>query len=113
MLIVTLLLTLLIFSGVLLVLVWARTPRYRLSRKNVVALLYLLLDGKATEHDWRLFTALPLRHDTFLEKIREQCLDIEEREYTGAKKAGYLFSRQGLLELQHVLDELERQPLEP
>lgn len=106
MFIITLLLTLLIFGGVLLVMMWVRTPRYRLSRSNVIALLHLVLEGKATEHDWRLFSALPLRHDPFLEKIRERCMDIEEREYAG-KKGGYLFSQRGLSELEVVLYELE------
>jgi hypothetical protein len=99
-------LTIAIFVGVLLILVWARTSRYRLTRQSVIKLLCLVLEGKATEHDWRLFSALPLRHNPALDAVRERCLVIEEREYIGRNRDGFLFSPNGLLELQEILKEL-------
>lgn len=107
MFILTLLFSALIIISVVLILGWVRTPRYRLSRQNVIALLKLILEGRATEHDWRLFSALPLRHDPQLDAVRSRCLEIEDREYVGGRKGGYLFSDRGLAELRDILHELE------
>lgn len=106
MFIVTLILTLAIFIGVLLVMVWARSSRYRLTRASVIKLLHLVLEGRATEYDWRLFSALPLRHNPALDAVRDRCLEIEEREYIGRNRDGFLFSQKGLRELQDILAEL-------
>src|SRR5690606_40107181 len=76
----TLVLTILIFIAVLVVLAWVRTPRYRIQRHNVIALLELVLQGRASENDWRVFAAIPLRHNPALEEVRERCMDIEERD---------------------------------
>lgn len=105
----TLCLTMLVFIGVSLVLVWARTTRYRLTAHSTKSLLRLVLAGKATEHDWRLFSALPLRHNPSLEAIRSRCLEIEDREYIGCAGSRFLFTRQGLEELSIILSELERE----
>lgn len=105
--IITLILTIVVFVGVVLVLMWAKGPHYRLTRNNVANLFRLVLDGKATENDWRLFSALPLRHDPFLHNLREQCLEIEEREFTGINRSGFLFTRKGLEEIRALLEKLE------
>lgn len=107
MFLLTLALTIFIFAGVLLTLMWARTPRYRLTRAGVISLLRLVLEGKATENDWRLFSALPLRHNPSLAAVRERCLMIEEREYIGPNRSGFLFTSRGLAELNTILLELE------
>ena len=108
--IITLILTIVIFVGVVLILTWAKGPHYRLTRKNVANLFRLILDAKATENDWRLFSALPLRHDPYLHNLREQCLEIEEREFTGIKQSGFLFTRKGLEEIRELLEKLESEP---
>lgn len=102
----TLLLSVLGFALVLGLLFWARTPRYRIERSNVIALLELVLKGEATENDWRVFASVPLGHDPELDRVRNRCLDIEEREYLGARPPGFLFREQGLEELQELLDQL-------
>jgi peptide chain release factor 3 len=66
----TLVLTILIFIVILVVLMWVRTPRYRIQRHNVIALLELVLNGQASENDWRVFAAVPLRHNPELDEIR-------------------------------------------
>lgn len=104
----TLVLTVVIFVIVLVLLLWVRTPRYRIERSNVVALLQLVVEGRASENDWRVFVAVPLRHDLQLEAIRERCMDIEEREYIGPSRSGYLFSSRGLAELQEILLDLQQ-----
>jgi hypothetical protein len=109
---ITLTLTILIFFAVLVVLVWVRTPRYRIERANVIALLELVVAGRATENDWRVFAAVPLRHDLQLDEIRERCLDIEEREYVGHGHSRFLFSQQGLRELQEILELLKQDQLD-
>lgn len=105
---VTLALTLAIFITVLLVLFWVRTPRYRLERHNVIDLLELVLTGQATENDWRVFMAVPLRHDLELDAIRQDCMDIEEHEPLGPRRPGFLFSQQGLIALQDILCKLKQ-----
>lgn len=108
--IITLILTIVVFVGVVLILTWAKGPHYRLTRKNVANLFRLILDAKATENDWRLFSALPLRHDPYLHNLREQCLEIEEREFTGINQSGFLFTRKGLEEIRELLEKLESEP---
>jgi uncharacterized membrane protein YqjE len=108
--VITLVLTLVVFVAVVLILTWARGPHYRLTRKNVANLFRLVLEAKATENDWRLFSALPLRHDPYLHNLREQCLEIEEREFTRINQSGFLFTRKGLEEIQELLENLESEP---
>src|SRR5690606_41622699 len=83
---------------------WVRTPRYRIQRHNVIALLELVLQGRASENDWRVFAAIPLRHNPALEEVRERCMDIEEREYIGPGRNGFLFSQKGLGVLREILE---------
>jgi hypothetical protein len=103
----TLALTTLIFGGTLLLFFWARSQRYRLNRDSVIRLLELVLVGQATDNDWRLFSALPLHHSPELQVVRARCLEIEEREYKGDHRSGFLFSQQGLAELKVILEELK------
>lgn len=104
--IATLFLAVVIFALVLGLLFWARKPSYRIQRSNVIALLELVLNGEATENDWRVFSCVPLGHDPELARIRQHCMEIEEREYLGARPPGFLFREQGLEELQEILDQL-------
>lgn len=108
----TLVLTILIFVTVLVVLMWVRTPRYRIQRHNVITLLELVLSGQASENDWRVFEALPLRHNPELDEIRNRCMEIEEREYIGPGRSGFLFSQQGLDELRELLQSLQEKEME-
>lgn len=102
----TLVLTIVIVGGTLFLIYWARSQRYRLSRRDVIRLLELVLSGQATDNDWRLFSALPLHHNPELNAVRGRCLDIEEREYVGRRRSGFLFSEKGLAEIQEILEEL-------
>lgn len=103
---VTLILTIVIFLLVLGTLMWVRTPRYRIERHNVITLLEMVLTGQATENDWQVFAAVPLRHDAALNTIRERCMEIEEHEYM-VNNPPFLFSQKGLSELRNVLLELK------
>src|SRR5690625_4943879 len=84
-----------------------RAPAYRMGRSNVIELLQMTGDGRASEHDWSVFVSIPLRHDPYLEEIRQRCMDIEERTYMGKRRSGALFSESGLEELREILAELQ------
>lgn len=103
----TIVLSVLVFAVVVGLLLWVRTPTYRIDRSNVIELLQMVVDGRASENDWRVFVSIPLRHDLYLEQIRLQCMDIEERTYMGRRRSGALFSESGLEELRALLAELQ------
>lgn len=92
------------------VLVWlftrVSTPRYRLQREQVIRLLELVQDERATAADWTVFTGIPLRHDPELEALRLRCLDIEER-YGEPRNSGRLFPPAAMQELKALLEELQ------
>lgn len=105
----TFLLTLLLtFCLVMLALVlfWKfGSPVYRVKRENIVALLELVVSGQATESDWEVFCAVPVRHDPDLARIQKMCMAIAEREYLGGQ--GMLFTRAGTEELFLLLQSLK------
>ncbi len=107
----TFLLTLLL-TFILIVLVMSLfwrfgSPVYRVERANVIRLLELVLSEEATEVDWNVFCAIPIRHDDELARVQRHCIDIAEREYLGGR--GKLFTRKGTDELQHVLTKLKNE----
>ena len=102
----TIVLSVLVFAVVLGIFSWVRAPIYRIDRSNVIELLQMAVDGRASENDWRVFVSIPLRHDPYLEQIRQECMDIEERTYMGKRRSGALFSESGIEELRALLAEL-------
>lgn len=106
----TLALSVLVVGAVLAVLVRVRTPRYRLDRDNVLTLLDMVLEGRATENDWNVFVGIPIRHDPELEALRLRCLEIERREFIGRGQGPspgrHLFSREGLRRIEALRQEL-------
>lgn len=103
----TLIFTFVVLLVVILVLIKVRPPYYRLERENVIALLSLVCSGEATVSDWSVFTAMPIRHDEYLDNIRLRCIEIEEREYTGDAHPPFLFSPRGIAEIEAILKELQ------
>jgi hypothetical protein len=81
--VLTVILSFLIITGVAIILSQVRTPSYRLQRKNVITLLKMVLNGTASENDWNIFVGIPIRYDPELERVRLQCLVIEQREFLG------------------------------
>lgn len=99
----------LIFVGLAVaILLWVKTPYYRLEACNVISLLELVVSGQASDSDWSVFCSVPIANSAYLESIRQQCLDIDEREYLGDLRAPYLFSRTGIEELRALLVELKQ-----
>lgn len=103
----TLFFTLLFVVIALTILLWVKTPYYRLEACNVIALLELVVSGQARDSDWSVFSSVPIANNAYLESIRLQCLDIEEREYRGDLHSPFLFSQKGISELQQLLLELK------
>jgi hypothetical protein len=101
----TLLLTFFLVSGALLLFVKFGAPVYRVERSNVVKLLDLVISGEATEADWQVFAAYPIRNDPALGEVQRQCLAVAEGEYLGGQ--GMLFTHKGIAELKKILDELK------
>lgn len=72
------LVTLLIITGLAVSLVFGRTPTYRPSRQDILALLQGVASNEANEDAWQLFLGMPILHDPDLEIIRQQCLVVDE-----------------------------------
>lgn len=104
----TLLATLFLSFCIFALITWAfmhmRTPRFRMERKDFLKGLEDVIAGQANDSEWRVLTGYPVRHDPELERIRLECLAIEEEEYTG--KLPYLFSETGLARLRAVHRQL-------
>jgi hypothetical protein len=109
--VLTVILSFLIITGVAIILSQVRTPSYRLQRKNVITLLKMVLNGTASENDWNVFVSIPIRYDPELERVRLQCLGIEQREFLGnsggSETKRYLFTNQGLQEINSILSALQ------
>lgn len=106
----TLGLSFLLIGAVVIVLSRVRTPRYQLRRDNVITLLEMVLDGTASENDWNVFVALPIRHDEGLENTRIRCSRIERleslRNPSSTERRHHLFSDNGLAEIEAILESL-------
>ncbi|MFC6634607.1 hypothetical protein [Microbulbifer taiwanensis] len=97
---ITLLLSFCIFALIIWALMHMRTPRYRVDRQDFLKVLEDVIVGQADDSEWRVLTGYPMRHDPPLEKLRLECLEIEEAEYTGGSP--YLFTEAGIERLRGV-----------
>lgn len=99
--------TTLMFLIVVGVLLWVKHPHYQMTKTDVIAVLQKVLVGQASENDWAIFLSSSFRHCPELEVIRNECAAIDEREYLGQTRSGYLFSDRGLEELKRILVRVE------
>ncbi len=102
----TLLFTLLIVGLLFYLFSRLSTPYYRVDKARMVHVLEMVLTGNATDNDWSMTFSMVIRHSPELETIRLRCVDIEEECYIGDQKPPYLFSTEGLQELQVILRDL-------
>jgi len=87
---------------------WVKTPFYRVDKPRMIKVLEMVLTGQATENDWRMVFDITIRHNPALEVLRQQALDIEEQQFIGLSGSSeYLFSKQGLRELEILLQTLK------
>lgn len=96
--------TLLLSFGVFALIIWAfmhmHTPRFRMDRERFLKLLEDVIAGQADDSEWRVLTGYPMRHDPELEELRQDCLAVEQNEYTGGSP--YLFTEAGINRLREV-----------
>ena len=104
-LLITVLLSFLIFVGLFVLFYRLKKPIYQLSKENLISLFELLLSGQASEDDWHVFLEIPIRHDPFLEDIRAQCINLAEGEVLSSFK-GVLLSAKATREVERMLREL-------
>lgn len=99
--------TLTIFLCVIGVLLWVKTPHYQMNKDDIIKLLQRVLVGQASENDWAIFLSSSFRHCPELEPFRDACAAIDEKEYLGHTRAGFLFSETGLNQIRWILEEVE------
>lgn len=99
--------TMVVFLSVIGVLLWVKTPRYQMSREDLVELLQKVLVGQASENDWAIFLSSSFRHCPELEPFRDACAAIDEKEYLGHTRAGFLLSESGLAQIRWILAKVE------
>lgn len=98
-------LAVLVVAAVLGVLLRVRTPYYRFDRREMIRVLNLVLDDQALAQDWALLSAVPIRHDAELARLRRRCREIAATELVASDQVR--FTPAGRKQLQQVLDELE------
>jgi hypothetical protein len=104
-LLITVLLSFLIFVGLFVLFYRLKKPIYQLSKENLISLFELLLSGQASEDDWYVFLEISIRHDPFLEDIRAQCINLAEGEVLSSSK-GVILSEKATQEVERMLREL-------
>ncbi|WP_062060232.1 hypothetical protein [Cellvibrio sp. OA-2007] len=99
--------TLVVFLGVISVLLWVKTPHYQMGRADLIRLLQNILVGQASENDWAIFLSSSFRHCPELEPFRDACVAIDEKEYLGHTRTGFLLSEKGLAQIRWILEEVK------
>ncbi|SBS34055.1 hypothetical protein MAQ5080_02762 [Marinomonas aquimarina] len=86
-----------------------RMPYYQIDQAGCVQLLRQAVDGELLERDWHVFIGISVRYDAEIEQLRLQCIVIDENHVINSvtkKGQNYVvFSKQGLSELQALLEE--------
>jgi hypothetical protein len=100
----TLFCTFIFVAFIFVVFIRVGTPVYRLDKNNLIMLLTLVVEGRATENDWQVFLGMPIRHNEQLEDVRRRCSELSEHEYVGG--TGYLLTEKGIEEVNKLLTEL-------
>jgi hypothetical protein len=78
-----------------------------MTREDLVELLQKVLVGQASENDWAIFLSSSFRHCPELEPFRDACAAIDEKEYLGHTRTGFLLSESGLTQIRWILAKVE------
>lgn len=78
---------------------------YRPTAGEVAATVEDFLAGEGNPHDWDDFTSIEIRHDSYLEGIRLQCVDIR-RAYPPEPGSHSYCNQQGMAILRDIVSEL-------
>lgn len=105
----TLAVCLVIILFMVLALVLSRTPRYRTTSEDLIALLDDVLAWRASEQRWLSVIGYPIRHDPALENIRRRCQAVMDAhgQVWRQPQGGPLLSRAGLEEIAALLEHLK------
>ncbi len=98
--------TLILVMAMFVALTRLRRVTYLIRRENVIEILEMVLDHKATINDWQVFLGVPIRHDPYLEQIRQQCELIDEQE--GMVFRNKLLTKVGESRVQNLLEEIKK-----
>ena len=96
----------LVLIALMFALVFGRTPSYRPSNEDVLA---LLAQAKGTHIDsvkWYLFLGVPITHDERLERVRLKAFEIDDRSSI-QPDAGCPYDSQSRQAFAELFDELE------
>ncbi|WP_251976840.1 hypothetical protein [Salinicola avicenniae] len=99
---------LLISLATVAALMLSRTPRYRTGSEDLLQLFDAVLDNRASEARWHAVIGHPIRHDAYLENLRQRSQRLMEsygRPWQAAQ-GGSLLSRSGREELAALRDHL-------
>ena len=99
---------LLVMGAVLLVLLYAGTPRYRTEPKDLIALFDKALESKVSETEWNALIGYPIRHDEYLDNVRRRAshlMDTHGRRWQIAQGKP-LLNQEGYAELKALRDHL-------
>lgn len=86
---------------------WVKTPHFLMSKADVIRLFQQVLVGQASENDWAVFLSSSFRHEPELERVRLECMDLDEREYLASMPKGFLLTESGLARLRQLLFRVE------
>ncbi len=99
---------LLICGFMVTALILSRTPRYRTSADDLLALLDEALENRVSEARWHTIIGYPIRHDPYLENVRRRCQVImdEYGQPWRLQQGGNLFSSAGIEEIRALRQHL-------
>jgi hypothetical protein len=63
---------LLIIGGMVLILLYSHTPRYRTEPEHLLELFDKALESRVSENEWDAIMGYPIRHDDYLDGIRRR-----------------------------------------
>lgn len=105
---ITIILSSLVFAGIVLVLLKVHTPRYRVEQSKVKTLLYDVVNGNATEDDWQIFIGIPILHDERLEAIRQRCIELDTTAFIGCStNSNFFLTAAAIEEIRQMLLKME------
>jgi len=106
------LVTLLIVGGLGLALYFGKPPTHRPSRQQILELLRGVENGTTQREAWDMFIGYPLSHDPELDRIRQQCVVLEEGDASHPPVTpglgDYIYGKEGRARIHQLANELEK-----
>ncbi|PXX99692.1 hypothetical protein [Halomonas sp. LBP4] len=78
---------LLIFGGMIAILLFSRTPRYRTEPRHLLDLFDKALEDRVDEGEWNAIIDYPIRHDDYLDGVRRRARRLMEEHGRHWRKA--------------------------